>query len=144
MTTKERSPTIVLRDMIDLAAEDAAGEHHADGRTPTAAEFDDDVVATTRAALFAGVVRHRARLRERARAGYETHIAELSSASVSIPDDPSEQRQLVLSVFATEPGLRDAMLTVQHREFEELDDEEVARILRQLVNLGHFEEGESS
>lgn len=142
MSDKKQAMLRTLRDLVDVAADgivEADSSELRDELQMTEAERAE-MLSQTRAALLEGVVRHRAALRTQARRGYEQHVAELAASSPRLPESPEARRQLVMAVLSAKPDVREAVLTMQHRDFKDLDDDEVERILRQLVDLGHIDE----
>lgn len=60
----------------------------------------------------------------------------------ALPVSPAANRELLAAVFQRFPQMQNNFLTVQHREFKSLSDEDVASFLSQLELLGALDDGE--
>jgi hypothetical protein len=67
---------------------------------------------------------------------YDERIAELSRKKFSLPESIQEMRRMLNSVLKSNPAVGSALLTAQHRDFNDLPDEEVPGYLKQLFELG--------
>lgn len=74
-------------------------------------------------------------LRESRRA-YEAAVAEMQSRNHDLPETAAERKQLLDTVLQERPDLEPIVVTVQHRDFSGLTDEDVTSFLRQLKALG--------
>jgi hypothetical protein len=75
------------------------------------------------------------RLRK-SRQAYETAVAEMKGKHCDLPEAPAERRQLLNAILRERPDLEPIVMTAQHRNFNELTDEDVTSFLRQLKILG--------
>jgi len=53
-----------------------------------------------------------------------------------LPESSEERRAMLLGFLNNNPDVGNAILTTQHRGFEELSDEDVESYLKQLFELG--------
>jgi hypothetical protein len=70
------------------------------------------------------------------RAAYETALVGLKRESCDLPASADERMQLLQGVLRERPQFQEIVMTAQHREFDELTDEDVTSFLRQLKILG--------
>lgn len=70
-----------------------------------------------------------------ARAEYERKRDELDQGGFILPDTPDERQKLLVSVLARHAQSK-AILTLHHREFDQMTDEDVTTLLQQLGVLG--------
>ncbi len=75
------------------------------------------------------------KLRESRRA-YETAAAEIQGRKYDLPETAAERRQLLDATLRERPDFEPIVVTVQHRDFSKLSDEDVTSFLRQLKALG--------
>lgn len=86
--------------------------------------------------LLAGIQRAKKQRLEEAKAAHEKAVAAIKATSVQLPKEPTARRALLSSVVQRRPEMREAMLTLQHRNFDSLSDDDVESALRQLQHLG--------
>jgi len=70
------------------------------------------------------------------RRAYEAAVTELQSEQFDLPTTPDERKQLLMGVLREQPSLEPIVITAQHRNFNDLTDEDVTSFLRQLKTLG--------
>ena len=75
---------------------------------------------------------------------YQKRVASLKRGWIDLPETAGDRRSLLASVFAMNPRMESAFLTLQHREFKELSDTDVESCLVQLRELGVLGEGDES
>jgi hypothetical protein len=80
-------------------------------------------------------------LRE-ARLEYEATVHSLSTIKFEKPETPAEKRGLIQSILARLGATQQQALTAQFREFESLPDEDLDRLLDQLLILQRESEEE--
>jgi hypothetical protein len=99
--------------------------------------------ADVRGVLLTGLQRaKRARL-GRARAEREKIVASLKISTATLPATPAERRALLGRVIQRKPQMREAIMTIQHRNFESLSDDDVEGVLKQLEHLGALDEDDA-
>lgn len=95
-----------------------------------------------RATLLSGVLAgKKARLRQ---AGLE-HVASTARIGRSrsrIPTEPSARKAMLVGILQRKPGMREMVVTLQHREFESFSDSDVESVLQQLDALGALDDDE--
>ena len=105
-------------------------------------DADEDpaaVAASTRALLLGAAKDYRQRHLRAAAEEYRRRVAEIGTRWVDLPETPEARRALLASLFARNPTMQSAYLTVQHRDFKELSDADVESALVQLAELGVLE-----
>lgn len=70
-----------------------------------------------------------------ARVEYERQRDELARGRFVLPRTPDERHKLLVSVLARHAQSK-AVLTLHHREFDQMTDEDIATLLQQLAALG--------
>jgi 2-methylcitrate dehydratase PrpD len=71
-----------------------------------------------------------------AAAEFRALTAAMRSKWAALPERPEERRTLLAAIFQKQPQMERAFLTIQHREFTALSDQDVESCLRQLAALG--------
>ena len=66
---------------------------------------------------------------------YQSQVKEIRAHQYAIPTTPEARRKLLESVFSKNPGMQNAFLTVQHREFTAFSDSDIKSLLKQLFEL---------
>jgi hypothetical protein len=67
---------------------------------------------------------------------HRTSVAALAHRAVRIPSDPSDRRALLMRSLERRPQMREAVVTLQHRDFGSFSDADVESALKQLDILG--------
>jgi hypothetical protein len=75
------------------------------------------------------------KLRE-SRQAYDAAVNEMQSKQCDLPETAYERKQLLWSILKERPECEPIILTAQHRNFNELTDEDVTSFLKQLKILG--------
>ena len=73
----------------------------------------------------------------------ETHrnsVAALAQRAARIPSDPSDRRALLMRSIERRPQMKEAVVTLQHRDFGSFSDADVESVLKQLDALGLLDE----
>lgn len=103
------------------------------------AQDDGDDIATAaeevRQVLRASLKAHKQRRLIEAHQQYEEKMLAMFQREYSLPVSPEDKRALFLGVLNTNPQVNSA-LTMQHRNFKELSDEDIESYLKQFVELG--------
>lgn len=141
---KAKLPDDEMRAFFSALAESVA-EAPAQEILDEAAGTDDSsaVGEQVRALLMARVKQHRRERLDAARQTYERERSNQSAVLRKLPESAGERKRLLERVFAQIPSLGE-LLTVQHRDFKALDDEDITLILQQLENLGVLDKFRSS
>src|SRR5688572_7825913 len=92
-----------------------------------------------RQALLDGVKAHEQRKLRDAYQEYQAQMADFSARKASLPTSPEARRELLNQVFLRLSQEQQAALTLQHRGFKNMSDEDVASCLAQLEALGALE-----
>lgn len=66
---------------------------------------------------------------------YDERIEAMKVKKYQIPDLLRDQREMIVTLLASNPHLGAGLLTAQFRDFKELPDEDVGSCLRQLLEL---------
>lgn len=70
---------------------------------------------------------------------YELRVSKIVKRDFSLPESAAERRNLLSGFLTRKPEFGSSLLTAQHREFKDLTDADVESYLRQLMELGAFE-----
>lgn len=81
------------------------------------------------------------RLRQAQRA-HAASLARVGRGASRIPVDPLARKAMLNRVLQRQPSMREAVVTLQHREFEALSDSDIESVLRQLDALGALDDDE--
>lgn len=79
-----------------------------------------------------------------ARAAYESDVAAFRKLSFEIPETSQGKREMLTSIFGTLSQPQQQALTAHFRDFEELADDDLDGIIRQLLALKNAPEDEGS
>ena len=133
-----KDPGRRLHALLDALAEHASSATDDELLEDAAAEGTDTKAEAgqVRNVLLEGLKRAKRQRLEHARAERERVLAALESAPVMIPSDSAGRRALLGRLVQRKPQVREAVLTVQHRDFESLSDDDVESLLKQLQHLG--------
>jgi hypothetical protein len=127
-----------IRALMDALAESAEGASDAEVLDDAAEEGVEikTQASRTRGVLLAGLERA-AKSRLRAAATEHTAaVASMRSRATALPSDPAARRLLLERTLARRPDVREAVITMQHRDFSTFSDADVESALRQLQHLG--------
>ena len=70
------------------------------------------------------------------REAYEEAVAGMQKRACDLPETAIQRRQLLASILEEHPDFKPIVVTVQHRNFNGLTDEDIVSFLRQLGALG--------
>ena len=138
MDDRSSNPENELRLLFEALAESAV-EMPAEELRKEVAEsgHEIDVLAEeVRSTLLDKVNRYKQRHLEQARLEYVERREAMKGIASRLPKLAGERRQLLSRVFKQETEYREAFLTLQHRDFRSLEDEDVTGYLEQLADLG--------
>jgi hypothetical protein len=96
--------------------------------------------ARARSSLLSAIQRAKKRRLEKAGAAYKVAVASVNAAAFRLPQEPSARRELLSQLARRRPEMREAVVTLQHRNFDSLSDDDVESALRQLQYLGVLNE----
>lgn len=123
----------VAESVADMSDEEVATEVIEEGYSDKDAERVKGVLRTT-------VKAHRQRHLIEAQKRYDERVDLMSGKKYPLPESIEDQRSLMNAVLASRPAIGAALLTAQHRKFEDIPDEEVEGYLRQLQELGALDD----
>jgi hypothetical protein len=92
--------------------------------------------------LLDAAVRAKKQRLNRALKEHTATVAQLGRKRSRIPEDPQERKAMLDGIIARRPNVREAAVTLQHRELESFSESDVESVLRQLEALGALEEDE--
>jgi hypothetical protein len=95
-----------------------------------------DEAARVRDVLLSGVLRAKKARLSRAHEAHQKAVLDLGVRTSRLPPDPSARRKLLAASLQRRPDMRQAVITLQHREFESFSDADVDSALKQLDALG--------
>lgn len=134
-----RAIMLALADREDSASDQAVlTESAADGvNVPEEA-------ARVRAVLMNGLLRAKKARLSRAREAHQRAVADLGTRRSHLPLDPAARRKLLTATVRRRPEMREAVMTLQHREFESFTDADVESALKQMDALGLLDDDPES
>lgn len=127
-----------LKRLFDALADEEAA-------MPDAVVLDDaareglDVAAEgrrVRSVLLGAVLQAKKTRRLRAQEDHARAVAAIAQRSTKLPGDAAGRKALLSRVLGARPQMREAVVTLQHRDFESFSDEDIVSALRQLDALG--------
>ncbi len=90
--------------------------------------------------LLGGLLAARKERLHKAQREHAESVAGVGRGPSRMPADPVARRTMLLGVLQRRPQMREAMVTLQHREFESFSDADVESVLRQLDALGALDD----
>jgi len=93
------------------------------------------IASRTRALFTATDKNFRQRSLRAAKQKHEENLGKLKNIPLALPGNAKDWRNWLDAALQRQPELKNA-LTLQHREFSSVTDDEVASYLRQLIALG--------
>jgi hypothetical protein len=102
----------------------------------------DKIAGDVKSSLLAGVKCFEQRKLREARETYKLRTRHPATTYV-LPPTPEMRRNQLLGIFGQRPEMQ-AMVTVQHRDFDSLTDKDIASALQQLAELGLFDDLEGT
>ena len=141
MSAKQRDYRKELEGILDGLAESIeAATHEEILEDAQAAGENPEVVADNiKRTLLRAVKRFEQKKLEAARQAYQLHATNSAPKKYCLPDTPHERRRWLFAVFQSKPRLGE-VLTIQHRSFEDLSDEDVQTALEELAELGFLDD----
>ena len=134
-----------LHALAEALAEQAATLSDKEVADDAAADGTDvkKEAMVVRGVLLAGLQRAKKDRLNRALAQRERVLASLKSSAATLPPDAASRRTLLADVIQRKPQVRDAVMTLQHRDFDSMSDDDVDSILIQAHLLGLLDNGDS-
>lgn len=124
-----------LADYIETApANDLLEDARAAGKDPA------QTAADVKRVLLDAVTGFEQQKLRAAREAHQQRVRSMTTKSYSLPESAAERRSMLYGLFVRNPEMG-AVLTTQHRNFEEMTDQEVESALQELAELGFLEEG---
>lgn len=96
----------------------------------------------TKERLLSALKRFEQQPLHRARQRYRSNLADIEGRNQKIADTPASRREQFLSLLTRNPVLG-RKLTMQHRDLEELNDEDITSALEELDILGALDDESS-
>jgi hypothetical protein len=100
--------------------------------------------ARVRGLLLGAVVSAKKERLAEAVAAHRKNVATLAQRAVRIPAAPSDRRALLMRSLERSPQMKEAIVTLQHRDFESFSDADVESVLKQLGALGLLDDDDES
>jgi hypothetical protein len=124
--------------LMDLLASDAEAAPDEDVLNDAAAAGIDAAVEgeRVRTVLLGALSRAKKARLAKAQAAHAEAAKALQMRPVRLPDTPAAQREMLTRFLSRAPHMREAVVTLQHRDFESFSDSDVESALRQLGALG--------
>lgn len=94
-----------------------------------------------RSLLRQAVKSHRQKPLQDALLEYHRQVGLFQKQTYQLPESAQAKRELLASVFQRFPQMQNTFLTIQHREFKAMSDEDIESCLKQLNLLGVFDNG---
>lgn len=141
MSDKQRDYRKELEGILDGLAEsiEAATPEETLADAQAAGENPEAIANNVKKTLLDAVKRFEQRKLEAARQAYRLRATDSGPKKFCLPDTPHERRRWLFAVFRSKPRLGE-VLTIQHRSFEDLSDEDVQTALEELAELGFLDD----
>src|SRR6185437_6150080 len=89
-----------------------------------------DEATRVRDILIGGVLRAKKMRLSRANEAHQKAVSDLGARTSRLPGDPGSRRKLLAASLQRRPDMRQAVVTLQHREFESFSDTDVESALK--------------
>lgn len=141
MSSRESDAELELVRVIDGIAESllTASDEEILEEARQAGEDPEAIAREQRSLLLSIVRKHRKEKLAKARRDYEEQTSRMRDQTYDLPGTAEARLDLLIAALNSQPGL-EAALTLQHREFRKISDEDVQSYLRQLDELGVLDE----
>ena len=142
MAEKARDYEAELLAIMNALAESVAEASDADilAEAREAGEDPGRSAARVRALLGRAVKDYEQRRLREAQKDYDERVRALRARPYALPRTPEDRRKLFDLVMSRKPEIGAALLTAQHREFQDLTDADIQSFLEQLGALGVLDE----
>ena len=144
--TKPKDATERLIALMGALAEHVASASDQELLDQAAAE-GIDVKANTahvRDVLLSAVLRTKKERLRKAREAHERAVTNLGVRVARLPGEPEARRCLLMRCLQRRTQMHEAVMTLQHRDFESFSDADVESALRQLEALGLLDDESES
>jgi hypothetical protein len=135
MPNKPRDYDEELRRVMDSLAESVLESPDEDSADKSGHDQGNDA-EEVRKILLDGLNRIRRERLRSAEERYKTRLAEIGAKRFALPATREGRRTLLEKALSREREVREAVLTLQHRDFSALTDSDVETLLVQLFELG--------
>jgi hypothetical protein len=116
--------------VLDMSDEQVVAEERGKGNDPIGE------AESVRHVLRQASKKHRMKKLELAERVYQEQVAKIKKSEYELPASSIKRRELLAAVFAARPDVQSVMLTAQHRDFDQLTENDIESLLRQLADLG--------
>lgn len=116
--------------VLDMSDEQVVAEEREKGNDPIGK------AESVRHALRQASKKHRMRKLQLAERTYQEQVAKIKKSEYELPLSSIKRRELLAGIFAARPDVQSVMLTAQHRSFDQLTENDIESLLRQLADLG--------
>lgn len=89
-----------------------------------------------RGALLAGLLSAKRQRLMDAQTAHKEAVTSIKATTLQLPRDRAARRALLASALQRRPEMREAMVTLQHRNFDSLSEDDIESALQQLHHLG--------
>jgi hypothetical protein len=136
--TNPKSPGERLAALMNALADHAASTSDKDLLEEAAADGVDakEQADRMRVLLLDGVLRAKKKRLSTAVQAHEAAVTSLGSRISRLPSDATARRALLAKSLRRRPQMREAVVTLQHRDFESFSDADVESALKQMDALG--------
>src|SRR5258708_9122927 len=132
----KRDLDAILESLVDAIAATPAEEIAEEARA--GGEDLNAVADEVKGSLLAGVKRFEQRKLQAAREAYRLRAGS-QGQRYALPPTPEARRNQLFSILNAKPN-QNAILTAQHRNFENLTDQDIQSSLEDLLELGVFDD----
>lgn len=134
--TNHKTPPDSLERFYAALAEDESSA--VDDLLPVARADVTDFAERLRALMLGSVKRVKLERRAKAEQEHRESLEKLHAAKLLLPSTAAQRRVLLERTLQRRPDVRE--ITLQHREFKELSDDDIERLLRKLHHLGALDD----
>ncbi len=143
MPNKPRDYDEELRRVMDSTADSIPESPDEDSADKSGHDQGNDA-EEVRKILLDGMKRIRRERLRSAEERYKRRLAEIGAKRIALPATREGRREMLRSALGRQRDLKNAVLTLQHRDFSTLTDSDVDSLLRQLFELGVLDESNDS
>jgi hypothetical protein len=134
--TNHKNPADSLEHFFTALAE---SEFSTEDEQAVADQEDSDRAERLRTLMLDSIKRVKLERRARAEQAHRTSVEQLQQSKAMLPPTAEQRRQLLDRTLRNRPDVRE--MTLQHREFRELSDDDVERLLTKMHHLGALTDG---
>ena len=130
-----RERLAALMDALAEQAESMSDQEVLDDAAATGLDADAEA-NRVRGVLLAAVVHAKKGRLTNALHSHQKTVAMLASRAARLPSAPSDRRALLMRTLEQRPQMKEALVTIQHRDFTTFSDADIESVLKQLDALG--------